>query len=85
MRWSESSLRRRVLSSQDRGLYIVAPWLFREEKKALEGGMQLLPHEGWLESENNLADEYAYCVRKFGPERALKVMRAMLKNYQHSL
>jgi len=38
---------------------------------------------GWIESENNLADEYAYCVRKFGPERALKVMRAMLKNYRH--
>jgi hypothetical protein len=38
---------------------------------------------GWLESENNLADEYAYCVKRFGPERALKVMRAMLKNYQH--
>ncbi len=38
---------------------------------------------GWLESENNLADEYAYCVRKFGPQRALKVMRAILKNYRH--
>jgi hypothetical protein len=38
---------------------------------------------GWLESETNLADEYAYCVRKFGPERALKVMRAMLKHYRH--
>jgi len=38
---------------------------------------------GWLESENNIADEYAYCVRKFGPQRALKVMRAILKNYQH--
>ena len=38
---------------------------------------------GWLESENNLEGEYAYCVRKFGPERALKLMRTMLKNYQH--
>jgi hypothetical protein len=38
---------------------------------------------GWMESENNLADEYAYSVRKFGPERALRVMRAILKNYQH--
>lgn len=38
---------------------------------------------GWLESENNLADEYAYSVRKFGPERAHRVMRAILKNYQH--
>ena len=38
---------------------------------------------GWLESENNIAEEYAYCVRKFGPERALKLMRVMLKHYQH--
>ncbi len=38
---------------------------------------------GWMESENNLADEYAYCVRKFGSERALKLMRAILKNYRH--
>jgi hypothetical protein len=38
---------------------------------------------GWIESESNLADEYAYCLRKFGPERTLKVMRAMLKNYRH--
>jgi hypothetical protein len=36
-----------------------------------------------MESENNLADEYAYCVRKFGHERALKLMRTMLKNYRH--
>jgi hypothetical protein len=38
---------------------------------------------GWLESENNLEGEYAYCVRKFGQERALKLMRTMLKNYRH--
>jgi hypothetical protein len=38
---------------------------------------------GWLESENNLADEYAYCVKKFGPQRALRVMRDILKNYKH--
>ncbi len=38
---------------------------------------------GWLESENNLAEEYAYCVRKFGVKRALTIMRAMLKSYRH--
>lgn len=38
---------------------------------------------GWMESENNLASEYDYCVRKFGEQRALKLMRAMLKHYRH--
>ncbi len=38
---------------------------------------------GWIESENNLAEEYAYCVRKFGPVRALRLMRTILKNYRH--
>ncbi len=38
---------------------------------------------GWIESENNFWDEYNYCVRRFGPERGLKVMRAMLKGYRH--
>jgi hypothetical protein len=38
---------------------------------------------GWLESENNLEGEYAYCVRKFGPDRALRLMRSILKNYRH--
>jgi len=38
---------------------------------------------GWLESENNIADEYEYCVRKFGPIRGVKIMQAMLKNYQY--
>ncbi|HVN24988.1 MAG TPA: DUF1638 domain-containing protein [Syntrophorhabdales bacterium] len=38
---------------------------------------------GWLESENNLAEEYTYCVKKFGLQRALKVMHAMLKSYRH--
>jgi hypothetical protein len=38
---------------------------------------------GWIESENNLADEYDYCVRKFGPERGLRVMRTILKHYRH--
>jgi hypothetical protein len=38
---------------------------------------------GWLESENNLADEYAYCIKKFGPKRALDLMRAILKSYRH--
>jgi hypothetical protein len=38
---------------------------------------------GWIESENNLADEYDYCVRKFGPERGLRLMRTILKHYRH--
>ncbi len=38
---------------------------------------------GWLDSESNLADEYAYCLKKFGPERALRLMRAMLKGYRN--
>jgi len=38
---------------------------------------------GWMESENNLASEYDYCVRKFGEQRALKLMRTMLKHYRH--
>ncbi len=38
---------------------------------------------GWIESENNIAHEYEYSVRRFGAERALKLMRTMLKNYRH--
>jgi len=38
---------------------------------------------GWIESENNLADEYDYCVRRFGPERGLRLMRTILKHYRH--
>ena len=38
---------------------------------------------GWLESENNLQTEYDYCMRKFGPERTVRVMRTMLKHYRH--
>jgi hypothetical protein len=38
---------------------------------------------GWLESENNIADEYDYCCRKYGLERAVKLMQVMLKHYRY--
>jgi len=39
--------------------------------------------KGWLESETSIAREYDYCVRKFGPQRGLKVMRKMLEGYRY--
>jgi hypothetical protein len=38
---------------------------------------------GWIESENNIADEYEYATRKFGEKRGMEIMRAMLKNYRY--
>jgi hypothetical protein len=38
---------------------------------------------GWLESEKNIAEEYDYCVRKFGAQRGRRLMRTMLKGYRY--
>lgn len=37
---------------------------------------------GWMESEKSIADEYEYCVRKFGSERGARLARTMLKHYR---
>jgi hypothetical protein len=37
---------------------------------------------GWIESEKNIADEWAYAIRRFGMERGRKLMRSMLKHYR---
>jgi hypothetical protein len=39
--------------------------------------------KGWIESENNITDEWNYSVKRFGEERGARIMRAMLKNYRH--
>jgi hypothetical protein len=39
--------------------------------------------KGWLESEGSIAHEYEYCVRRFGLQRGLKIMRMMLKGYRY--
>ncbi|AET68478.1 Protein of unknown function (DUF1638) [Desulfosporosinus orientis DSM 765] len=37
--------------------------------------------KGWLESEQNLISEYERCVRRYGKDKALRVMKMMLNNY----
>ncbi|HOL16645.1 MAG TPA: DUF1638 domain-containing protein [Bacillota bacterium] len=37
---------------------------------------------GWLSHENNLWNEYNYCVKKYGPERTRQIYHVMLHNYK---
>lgn len=39
--------------------------------------------KGWLRHENNLWNEYHYCLRKYGPERTCQIYRVMLGNYKN--
>ena len=36
---------------------------------------------GWLENEQNLLSEYERCVKRYGKDKALRVMKMMLNNY----
>ncbi len=38
---------------------------------------------GWLRHENNLWNEYHYCLRKYGSERTREIYRIMLGNYKN--
>lgn len=38
--------------------------------------------KGWLDGESNLLTEYERCVGKYGPERALKVMKTLMGHYR---
>lgn len=37
--------------------------------------------KGWLENEQNLLSEYERCVKRYGKDKALRVMKMMLNNY----
>lgn len=37
--------------------------------------------KGWLENEQNLLFEYERCVKRYGKEKALRVIKMMLNNY----
>jgi len=37
--------------------------------------------KGWLENEQNLLSEYERCVKGYGKDKALRVMKMMLNNY----
>lgn len=39
--------------------------------------------KGWLESPNSIAEEYQYCVNRFGRQKGLNLMRTMLKEYRY--
>jgi hypothetical protein len=56
-----------------------------EERRigVMREGARYFLTKGWLESEHNIASELDYSVGKFGPERGLRVMKAMLKNYRY--
>ncbi|WP_371381077.1 DUF1638 domain-containing protein [Sporomusa aerivorans] len=38
--------------------------------------------QGWLDNENNLLREYERCVERYGPERALKIMKIIRGHYK---
>lgn len=37
--------------------------------------------KGWLENEQNLLSEYERCIKRYGKDKALRVMKMMLNNY----
>lgn len=39
--------------------------------------------QGWLNGEQNLWQEYEYCIAKYGEKRGNRVFSAMLANYRH--
>ena len=54
-----------------------------ERKKILENKAPAYYFtKGYLENENNIWNEYQYCIDKYGKERALKLIKRMLKNYK---
>lgn len=38
--------------------------------------------KGWLDNESNLLCEYERCIERYGPERALRIMKVMLGHYK---
>jgi hypothetical protein len=38
--------------------------------------------QGWLDNENNLLREYERCIERYGPERALKIMKIIRGHYK---
>ncbi|MDT3697932.1 MAG: DUF1638 domain-containing protein [Thermincola sp.] len=38
--------------------------------------------KGYLKNESNIWSEYTYCLNKYGPEKAKKVIQIMLNNYK---
>ena len=38
--------------------------------------------QGWLEYENNISKEYEHCLKRYGEQRATKILKIMLENYQ---
>lgn len=51
------------------------------KKISKEAGTYFLT-KGWLEYERNILTEYDACVKKYGEERALRVMKVMLTHYR---
>lgn len=51
------------------------------KKISKEAGTYFLT-KGWLDYERNLITEYEQCVEKYGPDRALRVMKTMLSHYK---
>jgi len=54
----------------------------RQKKELDSRGSSYYLTKGYLQSEANIWSEYLYCVSKYGEEKARKLMRIILKNYQ---
>ncbi|MCF8009334.1 MAG: DUF1638 domain-containing protein [Halanaerobiales bacterium] len=39
--------------------------------------------KGYLENENNIWQEYQYCIKKYGKEKSTSLMKRMLHNYRY--
>jgi hypothetical protein len=72
---------RLVIPRADDCITLMLGSLETRKKISKEAGTYFLT-KGWLDYEANLLTEYENCVKKYGREKALRVMKIMLGHYQ---
>ena len=55
----------------------------KKRNELSEKAMAYYLTKGWLRHNNNLWNEYHYCLRKYGPQRTREIYRIMLGNYKN--
>lgn len=55
----------------------------RKRRELCGEAMSYFLTRGWLRHENNLWNEYHYCLQKYGPKRTLDIYRLMLDKYKY--
>ncbi len=76
----KSSMARLIIPKADDCISLLLGSYELRQNLSKEVGTYFLT-KGWLENEQNLLTEYDRCVKRHGREKALRIMKLMLKHY----